>query len=94
MAQVSIMLMMALTLGLGRDMQISDARDIISEIERLGTDINSVLHKKEEIKALAEKYAKYEHMFVLGRNFFYPVAGEASLKCKELSYIHCESYSA
>jgi len=33
-------------------------------------------------------------MFVLGRNFFYPAAGEASLKCKELSYIHCESYSA
>lgn len=33
-------------------------------------------------------------MFVLGRNYFYPVAGEASLKCKELSYLHYESYSA
>jgi glucosamine--fructose-6-phosphate aminotransferase (isomerizing) len=33
-------------------------------------------------------------MFVLGRNIFYPVSGEASLKCKELSYIHTESYSA
>lgn len=33
-------------------------------------------------------------MFVLGRNILYPVSGEASLKCKELSYIHTESYSA
>lgn len=47
-----------------------------------------------KIKDIAKKYSHYKSMFVLGRNFFYPAAGEAALKCKELSYIHCESYSA
>jgi len=46
------------------------------------------------IKEIAKKYAKYDDIFVLGRNIFYPTAGEASLKCKELSYIHTENYSA
>lgn len=43
---------------------------------------------------MAKKYTQYSDMFVLGRNIFYPTAGEISLKCKELSYIHTENYSA
>ena len=93
-AQVGVLLITALSLGLKRDMQISDARDIIAELSGLPDKIQETLMKGPHIKCLAEKYSKYDHMFVLGRNYFYPVAGEASLKCKELSYIHCESYSA
>jgi glucosamine--fructose-6-phosphate aminotransferase (isomerizing) len=32
-------------------------------------------------------------MFILWRNLLFPAAWECSLKCKELSYIHTESYS-
>jgi len=56
--------------------------------------IGELLMNAPKIREIAKKYAKYEHMFVLGRNYFYPVAGEAALKCKELSYMHYESYSA
>lgn len=93
-AQVAVLLMMAVSLGLKRDMQVSDARDLIAELSELPDKIHETLMQGPHIKKLAEKYSKYDHMFVLGRNYFYPVAGEASLKCKELSYIHCESYSA
>ena len=93
-AQVAVLLMMAVSLGLKRDMQVSDARDLIAELSDLPDKIHETLMQGPHIKKLAEKYSKYDHMFVLGRNYFYPVAGEASLKCKELSYIHCESYSA
>lgn len=93
-AQVWVLLMMAMSLGLKRDMQVSEARDIISELKWLPDKISQTLVWAPHIKKLAEKYSSYSDMFVLGRNYFYPVAGEASLKCKELSYIHCEAYSA
>jgi len=93
-AQVAVLLMMAVSLGLKKDMQITDARDLIAEMADLPDKIQETLMKGPKIKKIAKKYATYKHMFVLGRNYFYPVAGEASLKCKELSYIHCESYSA
>ena len=93
-AQVGVLLTMALSLGLKRSMQIGDVRDIIAELEGLPDIIQKALLVGPHIREIAKKYAEYKSMFVLGRNFFYPVAGEAWLKCKELSYIHCESYSA
>ena len=93
-AQVGVLLLMAMSLGSKRDMQISDVRDMISELSEIPDKISETLMQGPHIKKLAIKYSKYDHMFVLGRNYFYPVAGEASLKCKELSYIHCEAYSA
>lgn len=93
-AQIMVLLMMALSLGIKRDLQISELREIIMELKWLPEMIQEVLTQEKHIKVIAEKYASYENMFVLGRNFFYPVAGEASLKLKELSYIHSEAYSA
>ncbi|MCV5855475.1 SIS domain-containing protein, partial [Escherichia coli] len=34
------------------------------------------------------------HTLFLGRGEFYPIAMEASLKLKEISYIHAEAYAA
>lgn len=93
-AQIGVLLMTALAFGKKRDLQISEIREIISELAALPDKIHEVLMKAPSIRETSKKYKDYEHMFVLGRNMFYPVAGEASLKCKELSYIHCESYSA
>ena len=93
-AQVAVLLTMALSLGLKRDLQMADARQLITELAGLPDKIQQTLMKSPHIREVAKKYSWYKHMFVLGRNYFYPVAGEASLKCKELSYIHCESYSA
>ncbi len=93
-AQVWVLLMVAVALGKSRDMQISDVRDLIAELSELPDKISETLMQGPHIKKLAKKYSNYDDMFVLGRNYFYPVAGEASLKCKELSYIHCEAYSA
>jgi len=93
-AQVAVLLMMAMSLGLKKDLQYADARALIEELSDLGDKIDEVLMQGPKIREIAKKYSKYQSMFVLGRNIFYPVSGEASLKCKELSYIHTESYSA
>lgn len=92
-AQIAVLLMMAVSLGLKRDLQYSDARSLIEELSTIGDKIQQVLMDAPKIREIAKKYSKYKSMFVLGRNIFYPVSGEASLKCKELSYIHTESYS-
>ncbi len=92
-AQVAILLIMSLSMGLKRDLQFSDARAIIDDLSGLWDQIHEVLMQAPKIREVAKKYSKYQSMFVLGRNIFYPVSGEASLKSKELSYIHTESYS-
>ena len=48
---------------------------------------------KDIIKIAKDIYQK-DDMFFLGRGIDYPVAMEGSLKLKEISYIHSESYPA
>lgn len=51
-------------------------------------DLNSRVAK------LAGKYYKKTSLFYIGRNLDYAVAMEASLKLKEISYVHSEAYAA
>ncbi|MBI1979046.1 MAG: glutamine--fructose-6-phosphate transaminase (isomerizing) [Candidatus Aenigmarchaeota archaeon] len=46
---------------------------------------------REKIKELAEKLQDKEHIFLIGRGLQYATALEASLKIKEVSYIHAEA---
>ncbi|OGY21698.1 MAG: glutamine--fructose-6-phosphate aminotransferase [Candidatus Woykebacteria bacterium GWB1_45_5] len=55
-----------------------------------------ILKKKyvEDIKKLAQKISKHDHIYVIGRGLNYPTALEAALKIKEVSYIHAEGFAA
>ena len=68
----------------------NEAEKIILESAR---EIESIIERKEEIKKLAKKISKKEHMFFLGRGVSYPVALEATLKIKENTYIHAEGFA-
>ncbi len=92
-AQISVLLVMAIGMWIKRDLQPAKARALIEDMEKLPDRIREVLVDAPKAKKIAKKYSKYEHMFMLWRNVLYPAAGECSLKCKELSYIHTESYS-
>ncbi len=50
--------------------------------------------RRTRSKKLAEEYAEARSMLFIGRVRGYPVAREASLKLKEVSYIHAEAYPA
>ena len=56
--------------------------------------ILQVLEKKEEIRHHAKQLIGAEHIFYIGRGIDYPLCTEASLKLKEISYIHSEAYAA
>ncbi|MCL2771497.1 MAG: glutamine--fructose-6-phosphate transaminase (isomerizing) [Firmicutes bacterium] len=47
-----------------------------------------------QIKELVEKYKKVKNIFFIGRLADYATSKEASLKLKEISYIHSEAYQA
>lgn len=86
--------LLALHLGRIRDLSVADGKRIIAGLRKLPEQIAEVLRGEEEIKKLAELYADAKSMMFIGRVRGYPVAREASLKLKEVSYVHAEAYPA
>ncbi|MFF1840019.1 glutamine--fructose-6-phosphate transaminase (isomerizing) [Streptomyces sp. NPDC058231] len=86
--------LLALHLGRIRDLSVADGKRIIDGLRRLPAQITEILENEDEIKKLAAEYADAKSMMFIGRVRGYPVAREASLKLKEVSYIHAEAYPA
>ncbi|MFC9753025.1 glutamine--fructose-6-phosphate transaminase (isomerizing) [Streptomyces sp. NPDC056921] len=86
--------LLALHLGRIRDLSVADGKRIIEGLRRLPAQISEILANEDEIKKMAAEYADAKSMMFIGRVRGYPVAREASLKLKEVSYIHAEAYPA
>lgn len=69
-------------------------KEIITAMKELPAQVEAILEKSEDIKAVAEEMAKHDNLFFIGRGLDYAVALEGSLKLKEISYIHSEAYAA
>lgn len=54
--------------------------------------LNNIINQKEQIKEIAYKIKNVNDAFFLGRGTDYYVALEASLKLKEITYIHSEAF--
>ncbi len=67
-----------------------------NDILKLPLQIEEILKEQNvnEIKSFAKTIYSQSDMFFLGRGIDETVAREASLKLKEISYIHSESYAA
>jgi glucosamine--fructose-6-phosphate aminotransferase (isomerizing) len=93
--QLAAMLMLVTAIGKeqGRIDKAKEA-EIVEAIHALPVQIDSALAFDKEIEALAEDFADKHHTLFLGRGEYYPIAMEASLKLKEISYIHAEAYAA
>ena len=93
--QLAAMLMMVTSIGRlqGRINEEKEA-EIVQALHQLPADIEKALAFDKEIEALAPDFADKHHTLFLGRGEFYPIAIEASLKLKEISYIHAEAYAA
>jgi glucosamine--fructose-6-phosphate aminotransferase (isomerizing) len=91
--QLAVLLTMALSLGLNRNLQMKDAKILIEKLWELPALLEKQLTETNHIKDLAKKYKQYGNFFYLGRNILQGTAEECSLKLKELTYLHVESYS-
>ncbi|MFC7221344.1 glutamine--fructose-6-phosphate transaminase (isomerizing) [Streptomyces polyrhachis] len=86
--------LLALHLGRIRDLSVADGKRIIEGLRRLPEQIAEILRGEDEIRKLAGEFAHASSMMFIGRVRGYPVAREASLKLKEITYIHAEAYPA
>ncbi|HHF3762268.1 TPA: glutamine--fructose-6-phosphate transaminase (isomerizing) [Haemophilus influenzae] len=93
--QLAALLMLVTALGKVKGhISVEKEREIIKAMQSLPAEIEKALAFDSEIEALAEDFAEKHHALFLGRGAFYPIAVEASLKLKEISYIHAEAYAA
>ncbi|MBR2752083.1 MAG: glutamine--fructose-6-phosphate transaminase (isomerizing) [Clostridiales bacterium] len=67
---------------------------LIDELLSLPDKMSKTLEDKERIQWFAAKYANAHDIFFIGRGIDYSICLEGSLKMKEISYIHSESYAA
>ena len=94
MGQLAVLFMMMIRIWEKWELQRLQAIEILNGLKNLESYLEKILEQKDYIRKLARKYAKYKDFFFLGRNLLYPVAKEWSLKLKEITYRHSESYSA
>jgi glucosamine--fructose-6-phosphate aminotransferase (isomerizing) len=64
-------------------------------VERAAAEIQAFLTdgRTDLVRAVAEQIVDREHLFVIGRGVSYPLALEAALKIKEVSYLHAEGFA-
>lgn len=62
--------------------------------EKLPRAVAATLALNDSIRSMAIKISSAEHIFYIGRGIDYHLCVEASLKLKEISYIHSEAYAA
>ncbi len=66
----------------------------LEDLKRLPQQIELVMHNTERIQRFANRYIAAKDIFFIGRGIDYAISLEASLKLKEISYIHSEAYAA
>ena len=66
----------------------------LAELARIPGAIKRILEDKERLQWFSAKYSNARDIFFVGRGIDYAIGLEGSLKMKEISYIHSESYAA
>lgn len=94
-AQVLMLLLIALVIGYeNKKISKEEANNVISEIKKLPKYIKEVISKKSLCDDIAKSIYEKNNIFFIGRKVDYALCMEGSLKLKEVSYIHSESYAA
>ena len=76
----------------------TETDDVLKKLEEnlinLHTKIREALGCDEQMREIAQQLTTTRNAYFIGRGVGYALAAEASLKLKEISYIHCEAYAA
>lgn len=76
-----------------RDTSVLFRMKLIKSIKNFCLEKIDIDNIEAQVLELVDKIYNSKNMFVLGSSFCEAIAGEGSLKIKELTYIHSESYS-
>lgn len=72
----------------------SKASELLSELKAIPEKAKQLLDSKESVQRFAARRFRDKSTFFIGRGMDYALAMEASLKLKEVSYVHSEAYAA
>ncbi len=93
--QIGCMMLLAAYMGrLNGKLREADSARIFRNLMMTPGLIEKALDTKETIKAFADKNYRINDLFYIGRGLDLYTCMEGSLKLKEISYIHSESYAA
>ena len=94
--QVSILYMLASAIAYSKGLISEEtAKEHVKYIsEDSPKAISYMISQGDFIEKIAKKIYNHEHVFYIGRGVDFHLCAEASLKLKEISYIHSEAYAA
>ena len=94
--QLSVMYLFAFELALAKEtLSVAECKRLISALQKMPDAVQYVIENCEEkCKYIATKLVSAESLLYIGRGLDYALSMEGSLKLKEVSYIHSESYAA
>ncbi len=93
--QLTSLAVVTLHAAIGRGkMTEAEGRAFVDDLVKIPGFIRAAIKLDKQVLAVAKKFAKKEHFLFIGRHVNYPIALEAALKLKEISYIHAEGYAA
>ncbi|MDC0984878.1 glutamine--fructose-6-phosphate transaminase (isomerizing) [Gammaproteobacteria bacterium] len=66
--------------------------NMVKDIRKISLIMDNIYQLETDIKKISSKFKNKEHTLFLGKGSSYPIALEAALKLKEISYIHASAY--
>lgn len=93
-AQIMLLDILALYLAETLEINLDKVKIMKEELLEVPSKVEKCLALSSEVKEFANKVYKEKDIFFLGRGIDYSSSLEASLKLKEISYIHSDAYAA
>lgn len=95
MVQIAVMYLFAfeMALAVGK-INEEECRRLVAMLQETPEMIEKLLEKKEMTQYIAASLITADSLLYIGRGLDYALSMEGSLKLKEISYIHSESYAA
>ena len=95
MVQISVMYLLALELAYANGtIDKERCMELTAQLGQMPDIIRETLELKDTCSFVASKLVNAESLLYIGRGLDYALSMEGSLKLKEISYIHSESYAA
>ena len=93
--QLVVLYLFSIALAFSKgQIDISRYKSLIEDICTIPNKIENILNNESTIQSLAQRLVNKKDVFFIGRGIDYALSMEASLKLKEISYIHSDSYAA
>lgn len=95
MVQIAVMYLFAFELALAnRQIDEAECRRLTALLQETPDQITEILENKSMTQMIATELLTADSLLYIGRGLDYALSMEGSLKLKEISYIHSESYAA